>query len=189
MRSRATLPRLGLGILLVAAACGRESTVPDAGADVELAADQIAYGVEHVMTKSGVREAILRGDTAYFRESGREVDLLGVSLEFFDPSGTQSGQLTARSGEYEPSSSAMTARGNVVLIVRTDNGERRIETEELHYDLRQNRIWSDQPTVSREGGVVYRGDSFTSDTQFRNLRVQGASTSGGVPTGNAGITF
>lgn len=184
--------RLGLlgTALLAAAACGRDSTVPGtAAAGAALPADQIMVGANHTMTKGGVREAILRSDTAYFRESANEADLVGVKLEFFDEKGAPSGQLTSRTGHYDLRTGAMTATGSVVLDINMEGRQRRIETEELHYDLRGDRIWSDKPTTSREGATVYRGSSFTSDARFRNVQVQGASTTGGVETGGTGISF
>lgn len=187
------LPRLRNALLLVcvagAAACGRESTAPGDAADAKLPADQIIYGLNHVMTKDGVREAVLRGDTAYFRETADRTDLVGVTLDFYNENGLPAGHLTSRTGEYNLRTGALTARGNVLLNINGDGRQRQIETSELHYDIQGNRIWSDKPTVSREGSVVYRGNSFTSDAKFQNVQVQGASTSGGVPTGAGGIRF
>ncbi|MDQ3555808.1 MAG: LPS export ABC transporter periplasmic protein LptC, partial [Gemmatimonadota bacterium] len=141
------------------------------------------------MTRGGVREAVLRSDTAYFRESANEADLVGVKLDFFDENGAPSGQLTSRTGHYDLRTGAMTATGSVVLDIDMEGRQRRIETEELHYDLKGDRIWSDKATTSREGATVYRGSSFTSDARFRNVQVQGASTTGGVETGGTGISF
>lgn len=177
-------------LCLALAACGGESTTPGEGADVEeLPADQIAYGLEHIMTKQGVREATLRADTAYFRESDADAELVGVQLDFFDENGARSGHLTSRTGSYDRRQGSMTARGNVVLVINRDGGERQIETEELHYNLGGDRIWSDKPTVSREGGTVYRGSSFTSDAKFQNVQVKNATTSGGIPTGESQTSF
>lgn len=184
--------RYAASVLLasIVAACGGESTAPGATVgDVDLPADQIAYELQHVMTDKGVRKADLRADTAYFKESDSRVQLVGVELDFFDENGVQSGHLTSRTGDYDRRFGAMTARGAVVLTIQKDGGNRRIETEELHYDLSGDRIWSEKPTVSREGNTVYRGSSFTSDAKFQNVKVQGATTTGGIPTGSSETAF
>ena len=172
------------------AACGNESTTPAPVTDVsELPADNIIEGLRHVMTKDGVRTGILNGDTAYMYEVGRRLDLRGVELEFFNESGARSGTLTSESGEYEISTGAFVARGDVVLVTDTPEGRRRLETEELHYDVQGDRLWSDVDFVLNQDGRVTRGTSFTSDARFQTWTVQGARTEGGLPETGTGIRF
>ncbi|CAN5328650.1 hypothetical protein BH20GEM2_BH20GEM2_07920 [soil metagenome] len=181
---------LPLVLLWGVTACSGESTVPvEAGANERLAADQIIYGMTHQVTRDGVREATLRADTAFFKESQNRADLVGVNLEFYDVNGQPSGRLTSRTGEYAFRAGSMIARGNVILDVNANGRQRRIETEELHYDLESDRIWSDLPTTSREGSTVYRGTSFESDAKFENVQIKGASTSGGIRTGSSETSF
>lgn len=175
----------GLALL---AACRGETTVPTQK-DVlaEQNVDQVIFGLEHVMTRNGVRKANLRGDTAYFRDSDSRVDLKGVRLEFFnEASGATAGTLTAKTGEYDMRSGAMTALGNAVLTLQGAEGTRTIESEELHYDLEGDRVWSDKPTVMREGARVVRGNSFESDTKFQNVTVRNAQATGPGPSGGDG---
>jgi hypothetical protein len=63
----------------------------------------------------------------------------------------------------------MVARGNVVLV--TVDGNRRILTEELHYDPRTARLWSDVPTVMYEGESRLEGQGFRSDDQMKNIEI------------------
>ncbi len=183
------LPVLLLLALFGATGCERDSTTPVAGGDTsELPADQIVYGLRHIMTTEGVRKAYLVGDTAYLNEQGARIDLVGVKLDFFDANGRENGHLTSRTGEYNVRSGEFVARGDAVLITQGAKGERRLETDELHFDSKADQIWSDQPFVVRENGQTSRGDSFRSDTRFENLTVERAR--GTLPTsGSEGIRF
>jgi LPS export ABC transporter protein LptC len=182
MRIRAFLL---LPMLAAVTACQPDTTTPVSRSIGELPADQIIIGLVHVMTNEGVRKAYLRGDTAFVRDEGRVFEITGVKLEFFDDSGNGAGELTSTAGEYSPASGTFVAKGSVVLNMKGPQGNRRLETEELHYEPNINQIASPVPFVMREGGRVQRGQSFRSDTQFRNYTVQGAQ--GSIPSG--AITF
>lgn len=170
---------------LALAACGSQSTTPGAVADAaQLPADQVVFELRHNMTKDGVRTGVLNSDTAFLYESNRRMDLRGVSLRFFSDTGVESGVLTSDAGQYDVGTGSFVARGDVVLITQGPDGERRLETEELHYDVEQDRLWSDVPFVLREGGSTTRGSSFESDAEFRNWSVTAPQTEGGMRGGS-----
>jgi LPS export ABC transporter protein LptC len=180
---------VALAAVLALPGCESESTTPSAIKKVgELPADVIIYGMHHEMTKSGLRSAVLDSDTALLVEAGQRYDLQGVHLRFFAENGAESGTLTSRTGEYRISNGSFVARGNVVLITQGTNGPRRLETEELHYDVGRDQIWSDKPFTTTEKGQVTHGTSFRSDTKSQNWTIQGARTEG-MKSGGAGITF
>jgi LPS export ABC transporter protein LptC len=178
----ATLALLALTGTL--AACQPEATLP-AQSTGDLPADQIVYGLRHAMTQEGIRKAVLQSDSAYVVDDGRRFDLHSVNLEFFDETGRRAGELTSIEGEYATATGLFVARGTVVLVTTGPQGNRRLETEELHYDPNADQIWSPVPFVMREGGQTSRGQSFRSDTQFRNFTIQGAR--GAIPSGE--LTF
>jgi LPS export ABC transporter protein LptC len=179
-----------VALLAVLAGCGRESTTPGAIADAaDLPADNVIHGLTHRVTRDGVRTALLQGDTAYLYESDRRFDIEGVNLTFFHESGQESGTLTSSTGEYRMGTGAFIARGNVVLITRGEQGTRRVETEELHYDVQGDQIWSDVDFVMREGGRTTRGTSFRSDTRFESWTIDEARTEGGVAAPDRGVSF
>ncbi|HEV2150670.1 MAG TPA: LPS export ABC transporter periplasmic protein LptC [Longimicrobiaceae bacterium] len=171
--------------LVLAAACRQETTVPTQQDRLaELNVDQVIYGLQHVVTNQGVRKAVMSGDTAYFRDADSSVDLKGVKLDFFnETTGATAGTLTSRTGKYDMRTGAMTATGNAVLTLQGPEGTRTISSEELHYDVQGNRIWSDKPTVMREGAREVRGTSFESDAKFQSVRVHRAEVSGPAPGG------
>lgn len=189
----AFLPVL-LGVVALSA-CGQGSTTPSAVARVrEIPADQVIYGLHHVMTKAGVRSSVLDSDTAYLRDEGRTFDLVGVQMKFYAESGAESGTLTAKTGEYDVAQGLFVAREDVLLVTTGAKGERRIRTEELNYQVKTDQLWSDKAFVMTEGGRTQRGSSFQSDGKFQGWTVKNLETAGGLPQesgadGGGGVTF
>lgn len=171
----------------VAAGCQKPTTEPKAKAPnaVEASADQVFYGLRHKVTNDGVRKADLFSDTAYTRPNDPKVQLRGVRLSFFDANGAQNGTLTSRTGEYDTGGGEMVARGNAVLVMQGDKGPKTVRTEELHYDQRADRVWSDRQTTVEEAGRTVTSSSFQSDTRFQRIQGRDART-GGVPVQGSG---
>jgi LPS export ABC transporter protein LptC len=180
-----TLPMLAAGL----AACGGDSSEsPEVLSPDDLPPVDATFGVTHVMTARGVRSAILEADTAYNLENGRRWDMRGVHIQFFTETGAESGVLTSLKGEYTPNTGSFIARDDVVLITQSEKGERRLETEELFYDVETEQVWSDSTFLLNEGGTVYRGKSFRSDVGGANWTAVGLETEE-VSAGGAEITF
>lgn len=159
------------------AACGRGNNSPVASAALaNLPADHVVYGMIHYMTLDGVRQALLRADTAYLYEDSATARMLGVRMNVYDVQGNLRAVVTAQGGWIDYRSEQMMAWGDVVVVSQDE--EKRIETEELHYDPRGDRIWSTVATRLREGGRTIRGSGFESDGQLRNLRVTDARSEG-----------
>lgn len=164
--------RRSFGILVTAAvmaACGDQAVeVVASDEHLTMDADQVMFKVRHHMTSGGVRRALVEADTAYLYEAMATVELRKVHLILYDEHGQRRATMTSHSGRLNTRTEAMTAQGNVVLITEDGN---RIESEELHLNPEEDRIWSDLPTTMWEDGTVIRGDGFTSDAQLQNVRV------------------
>jgi LPS export ABC transporter protein LptC len=172
-----------------AAGCEQGSTTPPANAEASrLPADQVVYGLEHHMTRNGVRTATLAGDTAYLYDNGDRFEITGVHLKFFAENGRETGDLTSREGEYEVSEGVFIAKGDVVLVTQGPNGTRRLETEELHYRVQGDELWSDKPFVMHEGGRTTRGNSFRSNASGSEWTATGLRAEG-VETGGSELSF
>lgn len=173
--------RRAILLFALAGACRPDPAAPTATERAtNVPADIIAYDIQHTMTAEGVRRVVLFGDSAYQRTGASDVDVMGVRLTFYGDNGAKTGDLTSRRGDYNLTNGTMVARGSVVLNVLGPS-PRKVETEELHFDLKGDRIWSDRPTTMRQGASVLQGSSFRSDTRFENLTVAGARTSGPPP--------
>lgn len=173
----------------MATACGQESTMPSAADEsLYLQADNISFFVTSHMTSAGVRTATLEADTAFTFESARRWDFIDVKVVFYNELGAEGGTLTSRTADLNVADNLFIARENVVLITPGSNGERRLETEELHYDLAGKIIWTDSPFALHEDGRVSRGTRFRTDDKFETWEVTGLETEGPAP-GEGGLTF
>jgi LPS export ABC transporter protein LptC len=172
---------LGAGAVLLGACTVETTQPPQAPVKGEVTSGQVMYELHQRITKNGIMKADLHSDTASTRPESPVIDLKGVRLAFFDEQGKPSGNLTSRTGEYDTGTSAMIARGAVVLVLHDPKGQRVIHSEELHYDQRGDRVWSDKATTMEQDGKTYHGTRFHSNTSFTNLTVQSLTTSG-IPT-------
>jgi LPS export ABC transporter protein LptC len=173
---------LGIGILF--AACGQDTTMPSASSDAfDLPADMVTIGFRTTLYVDGVVSAVLISDSAYFHEEDRRYDLIGVDVAFYTEQGAEAGTLTSQTGDYQERDGVFIARGNVVLITEGPDGPRHLETEELHYLLQGDRIWTDSPFTLLEAGRTTRGTSFQTDSKFETWEVTGMQTEGTVEGG------
>lgn len=171
------------GALLVG--CGAETNPPTADDSAfELPADQMSLVAHQILTTDGIRRSEVEADTVFSFEQTRRHEFRRVKVSFFENNGAVAGTLTAASADYDIPSGLFIARGDVVLITPSpDGGERRLETEELYFDVPNDQIWSDQAFTLLEGGQTTRGSTFRSDSQFRTWEVTGARTEGSTEGG------
>lgn len=165
--------RLGVAALLsVGSACSDTAETPVADTELlELAADNVIFGMTSYLTVSGVREGEIQADTAFMFVDSAHVDLRGMRIVFHNEDGRPRATVTGTTGEWDQDRDIMVARGDVLLLVHQDGRE--IRTEELHYDAFNERIWSDTTTVQTlPDGTVTRGSSFESDLSFTNIRIE-----------------
>lgn len=176
-------------LLTALVGCGDNSPNPsEVLSPGDLPAGEMVFGLRHVMTKEGVRTAILEADTAFQQQNGQKYDLRGVRLQFFLETGAESGTLTSRTGEYTPADGSFVARDSAVLITRTPEGRRVLETEELFYDTRTEQVWSDSAFVLVDAGTTSRGSSFRSSVNGGDWTAKGLETDD-VSTGGTEMTF
>ncbi len=173
-------------ITALAAACGPAPTNPTTGA-IEADASQVTYDMNMRVTENGVLKADLFADTAITPVGETRTQMKKVRLTFFNP-GEPPSKLTSKTGEYDQVSGAMIARGDVVLIVPGDKGLRTIKSEELHWDQRADRVWSEKVTSITESGQTLVTQGFTSNAKFTNVQGNNARVTG-VQVGEGGIRF
>jgi LPS export ABC transporter protein LptC len=155
-----------LGVVSVGTvACGRMEQPPTARTDAD-SADQVGYGVTHILTSDGVRRMRLEAESVYAYAGPQRHELFGIKVTFFDPNGVETSTLTAREGTYEWRSGNMEARGDVVTI--SPDG-RRLETSILQYDRATDRIVGPADFRWRTPEQDVEGEGFTTDPELRNV--------------------
>lgn len=152
------------------AACGPPDRMETAGPPLlTLDADQVIVGMDHFMTREGLRRAHLLADTAYFLSDSPLIRLRPVDVTFFDADGQEISRLTAAEGRYDTRSNDMQASGHVVVVDRRQN--RRLETERLNYVAAEDRLRSDVAFTFYTGKQILRGRGFVSDPNLDTVRV------------------
>lgn len=156
------------------AGCGGDSTGSVAQPSIfEEGADQVMLGVEHYLTRDGLRRGLLRADTAFTFEDGARVELRRLELKLFDESGANRGVLTAESGTYQLETGDLTVRGGVELRGSRERGDAPavLETDSLRYVAAENELSTEgRYTLTRADGTVERGRSLVTDPALRDIR-------------------
>lgn len=173
-------------ITTLGAACGPVPTNAVTGT-IDADASQVTYDMNMRVTENGILKADLFADTAITPVGDTRTQLKKVRLTFFNP-GEPPSKLTSKTGEYDQTTGAMIARGDVVLIVPGDKGSRTIKSEELHWDQRSDRVWSEKVTSITEAGQTLVTQGFTSNAKFTNVQGTNARVTG-VQVGEGGIRF
>ncbi|MFW5947054.1 MAG: LPS export ABC transporter periplasmic protein LptC [Gemmatimonadota bacterium] len=170
-RGPAIAPAVPAAVLLAAlAACGGgQDPVADTGGFRDLPSDHVALDLFTDIKDMGALRARLHADTAYIWEDSARTVMFPVDLRLYDENGAETAHLTADEGHLDSETNNMFARGNVVLVSTDD--ERRILTEELHYDPRRGRIWSDVHTVLFEGDSRLEGSGFQANSDMTEIEV------------------
>lgn len=175
-------------LVVFMAACGSETNTPTADDSAfVLPADQLMLNAQQSLTSNGIRRSEVEADTILSFEESRRHEFRKVKVNFFEDNGQTSGTLTALSAEYDVRSSVFIARGNVVLVTPSPKGgDRTLTTDELFFDVANDKIWSDRAFTLLEGAQSTSGSTFRSDSKFRTWEVTGARTEG---TAEGGIRF
>ena len=129
---------LAVALLAMAGCYSMEEEQPPAGSD-ERTPDQVFYNYRLIESEAGVKRWVLDSDKMEKYADQEDVELYGVRMQFYRD-GVFHSTLTSERGLANLTRRDLFAWGDVV--VQTEDG-RRLETEELHYDNRQERIHND----------------------------------------------
>lgn len=108
----------------------------------------------------------------YQEDNPRTVFPEGLTVVFYDSTGTTvESKLTANYGIKNEKEKRMVVRGNVV--VNNFEKNERLNTEELIWDQRQKRIYTDKfVTITTEEQVLYGEEGMESDEAFNSWTIK-----------------
>lgn len=167
---------LRLPLCLLAAACLNTTEEPPPAGLETVDADEIVYGVSLNMSRDGIREATLTADSMFSWRDSTHARVMGLSLIVYNERGGRRATITADQGRLNRMGNELTATGSAVLAIPGQGRE--IRTEELHFALEVNRVWTDVPVVMLEGGCEFEGDRLQSDMDFDDVRIWGTRERG-----------
>ena len=168
---RAPLALLIAGAALLLGSC--KNTVEDVNDLVSKFDTQVetAKGVEILYSDSAQVRVRITGPTMLYhldRREPRQEFPDGVSVDFFGPEGAITSQLDARYGLRLENKNEVIVRDSVVW--QSVEGEK-IESEELIWDERQRKIYTNKfVVITRPDEIIY-GHGFEADQDFTYSRI------------------
>jgi LPS export ABC transporter protein LptC len=91
----------------------------------------------------------------------------GIEIVFYNDSGSIKSTLTATNAEVNKINNIMTASESVVL----SSEEKRLETEELIWDEKRNKIYTDKKVIIITSKEVIEGKGFESNPDFSKYSI------------------
>ena len=166
---------LYIGLIVFISCKNDTALVKQVSTDVELPISS-TQNVEMLYTDSARLRAKIkapRRDT-YLGEKERIEFTEGVDVRFYNEDGSESGELKAKYAINNTKNEQMIARNNVQLVNKLEG--KKLETEELIWDQKSGRIYSDKfSKITSKQEVIY-GDGFESNqdfSQYRILKIRG----------------
>ena len=92
----------------------------------------------------------------------------GVEVIFYNDSGSVKSILKSENAVVDEINNIMTASDNVVL---TSSEGKKLETEELIWDEKKNKIYTDKNVVITTGNELIEGDGFESNPNFSEYSI------------------
>lgn len=153
-----------------------EGVKPTATINAVDSADQVLFNMTTYVTAQGVLRARVLADTSYLYNSTQVAELRNVHVTFYDVTGRETSTLTCREGTLH-NSRDMEGRGNVVVVRASDGGT--LRTEKINFNQQANQVSSDLPFTFDTPQQHLKGVGFTSDPDFKDLKAQHVTGTGG----------
>jgi LPS export ABC transporter protein LptC len=131
--------------------------------------------VETVYTDSGRLKLILSApliEEYSNKESPYDEFRLGIKVVFYDGKKDPAGSVTAKYAKYTKSSNLWELRDSVVVI---NEGNDKLETEELYWDETKNLIYSDRFVKITNEDQIVMGTGFESDPKLNKRKIKKVS--------------
>jgi len=143
--------------------------VQDFVSDKEKATEQIK-GAELLHTENGRIKVRIVADKIERFQNQQPGLIFSEHMEvyFYNDSSELQSTLMANNASVDEDTKIMLAQNNVVL---TSNDNKKLETEELVWDEKRNKIYTDTKVKITTGKEVVYGEGFTSNTNFSQYSI------------------
>ncbi len=119
-------------------------------------------------TSEGKLEWVLRARQAWRQSSSAPTQMESLRVDFYQGTTEIRSVLTADSGRVDSRKGRLMAKGSVVVITREGN---RLETEELYWDRKEAKVYSDLAVRLEQKTDVLTGVGFESDPNLEHFRL------------------
>jgi len=161
------LIKLGLGILLLLSACGKEEPkAPQLPLDVP---DQVIENTTITFTEQGVKSAVIYAKHLEVYEKKDLRKTKGVRVDFYNEEGNHTSALVADSGLIREKRQNVEALGNVV--VTTEEGIK-LETASLRWDPQKRKIVTDDFVKITKKKDVITGYGLEADEELKHFVIK-----------------
>ncbi|MFW5656756.1 MAG: LPS export ABC transporter periplasmic protein LptC [Bacteroidota bacterium] len=162
-------------LALLCGSCENDIEKINALASEEIYPSRIVNDVRIIYTDSAKLEAVLEAKEAYYYEMVEEPYYefpSGFSVELYDETGELHHHITANYGKALLKEELWEARNDVIVKDLIDN--RQLNTEQLFWDQKSDKIYSDKFTKFTDQGDITTGEKgFESNRDFTNWRLIG----------------
>lgn len=159
-------------VLYIFIGCSENKIKPqiDLTMEEENAPFQESWNSKILFTENGKLKGILYTDHLQAYKSPSQKLLTNVKVEFFNPSGVKTSQLTSKNGKIDDLTQDMWALDSVVAI--NDSAKVKLETDELMWRKRDEKIVSDKFVRITTETEVIEGYGLVSDQSIQNYVIK-----------------
>jgi len=132
--------------------------------------DQQIMGAEIALFKGSVETTNIKAD--YIEKYNKQDSTLawGLNVHFYDKDGKETSHLVADSGLVRETVQWMMANGNVVVTSGRDSS--RLETQQLFWDGRDQKVTTDSFVTIYQDGDTLMGYGFEADQDLRGFKIK-----------------
>jgi len=164
-------------IIALFAGCGEKEGIKAPGAGVAatpdsnvIRPDQQIKGAVISLFEGSVVTTDIRAD--YIEKYNKQDSTLawGLNVHFFEKSGKKTSHLVADSGVVRETVKWMMANGNVVVTSFEDSS--RLETQQLFWDGREQKVTTDSFVTIYQDGDTLMGYGFEADQDLKGFKIK-----------------
>lgn len=160
-------------------ACDNDEKLPSLPVPGDERVLREVFGVTFLFSETGTLKAkvetgLLREENEGTKDNPKIFHNLsqGVTMHFYGSTGKPETRLTCKEGKIDKDNHTAIFKGNVIVVRLSDNAF--LQTEELHWDEKKEKIFSTVHTKVQEPDRTMEGEYFESNTLFTRFQLSQA---------------